>query len=290
MEEEIDDSSHCPICFEPYEDIGDHLPRLLPCTHTLCHTCVGELITRSTLVCPQDRQGHPALQGARSFPQNKYILNNLKRQKEKGELFEICKRHKKKMFFYCKDCKVVICPVCIQQKHQKHKIIDFFREKPLTEKLNAYRNELLAAKQEIDKDCKDNIIRLRKRKEDLFKILDDKIIHATRSIDTLDDMKEKGDGTKTAKETLSNIQVLENIKAKMAEELKSPLQFTTYGISEIETWIHLSGEKEGVVDKLRRYCWKGISIDRILFSELGIFNYNKNIKVFSHHNPKYFKN
>ena len=264
MEDEIDDSTHCLICFEHYEETGDRLPRLLPCTHTLCHICVRELIIRNTLVCPQDRQGHPALQGARSFPQNKYILNNLKRQEEKRELFDLCRRHKKKMFFYCKDCKVVICPVCIQQKHQKHKVMDFFREKldvaPLGGKLNVFRNELLAAKQEIDEDCKDNIIRLRKRKEDLFKFLDDKIVHATRSIDALNDMKEKGDVKKTAKETLSNIQMVENIKTKMAEDLKGPLQFTTYGLSEIETLIYLSGEKEGFVDKLRRYCWKGIYV------------------------------
>ena len=261
MEDEIDDSTHCPICFEPYEDTGDRLPRLLPCTHTLCHACVGELITRSTLVCPQDRQGHPAFQGARSFPQNKYILNHLKRQEEKGELFEVCRRHKKKMFFYCKDCKVVICPVCIQQKHQKHRIIDFFREKldvvPLIEKLNGYRNELLATKEEIDEDCKDKIIRLRKNKEDLFKLLDDKIVYATRSIDALNDMKEKGDGEKTAKETLSNILMVEKIQTKMAEDLKSPLKITTYGITEIETSVFLSGDKEGLSSKLRRYCWKG---------------------------------
>ena len=261
MEDEIDDSTHCPICFEPYEDTGDRLPRLLPCTHTLCHACIRVLITRSTLVCPQDRQGHPAFQGTRSFPQNKYILNNLKREEEKGELFEVCRRHKKKMFFYCKDCKVVICPVCIQQKHQKHRIIDFFREKldvaPLIEKWNGYRNELLATKQEIDEDCKDNIIRLRKKKEDLFKLLDDKIVHATRSIDALNDMKENGDGRKTAKETLSNIQMVEKIQTKMAEEMKSPLKFTTYGITEIETSIFLSGDKEGLRSKLRRYCWKG---------------------------------
>ena len=38
MDREVDDSTNCPICFEPHEEAGDHLPRLLPCTHTLCHT------------------------------------------------------------------------------------------------------------------------------------------------------------------------------------------------------------------------------------------------------------
>ena len=40
-----------PVCFESYEETGDHLPRLLPCTHTLCHTCVSAMIHCNTLVC-----------------------------------------------------------------------------------------------------------------------------------------------------------------------------------------------------------------------------------------------
>ena len=96
-----------------------------------------------------------------------------------------------------------------------------------------------------------------KRKKTCLKLLDDKIVHATRSIDALNDMKENGDGRKTAKETLSNIQMVEKIQTKMAEEMKSPLKFTTYGITEIETSIFLSGDKEGLRSKLRRYCWKG---------------------------------
>ena len=73
-------------------------------------------------------------------------------------------------------------------------------------------------------------------------------------------MKENGDAKKTTKETLSNIQMVENVKTKKVEDLKSPLQFTAYGISEIETFIYLSGENKGFVDKLRRYCWKGIYV------------------------------
>ena len=73
-------------------------------------------------------------------------------------------------------------------------------------------------------------------------------------------MKEKFDGRKPVKETLCNIQMVENIKTKMVEDLKSPLQFTAYGISEIETLIYLSGEKEGFLDKMRRLCWKGIQV------------------------------
>ena len=74
MWEEADDSAFCPVCFECYSELGVSVPRLLPCTHTMCHACVDTLIKNSTLVCPQDRKAHPAFSGVLSFPQNKYIL------------------------------------------------------------------------------------------------------------------------------------------------------------------------------------------------------------------------
>ena len=79
MSAEIDDSSFCPVCFDVYEEYGHLIPRILPCSHTLCHKCVEELLNNYTLVCPQDRQVHPAFQGAKSFPQNKYILKYLQK-------------------------------------------------------------------------------------------------------------------------------------------------------------------------------------------------------------------
>ena len=77
MSEELDDSVFCPVCFERYSESGVAVPRLLPCTHTMCHACVDMLIKNSTLVCPQDRKAHAALSGVLSFPQNKYVLKIL---------------------------------------------------------------------------------------------------------------------------------------------------------------------------------------------------------------------
>ena len=67
----------CQVCFEEFEETGDHVPRLLPCTHTLCETCVGQMIQRDILECPECRQKYCASRGRKSFPQNKYIIVNI---------------------------------------------------------------------------------------------------------------------------------------------------------------------------------------------------------------------
>ena len=68
----------CQVCFEDFEDDGAHVPRMLPCTHTLCHTYIGRLIQEGMTECPECRQKHEAKKEEKSFPQNKYILTQIK--------------------------------------------------------------------------------------------------------------------------------------------------------------------------------------------------------------------
>ena len=70
----------CQVCFENFEPDGAHVPRLLPCTHTICHTCIGQLIQRNNIECPECRENHEAKREEKSFPQNKYILTQIKRK------------------------------------------------------------------------------------------------------------------------------------------------------------------------------------------------------------------
>ena len=74
----------CQICFETFKETGEHIPRLLPCTHTLCETCIGHLVSDNSLTCPECRVKHSATNGVKSFPQNKYILMNMKRKSFKA--------------------------------------------------------------------------------------------------------------------------------------------------------------------------------------------------------------
>ena len=43
----------CPVCMEFYKD-----PRLLPCSHTLCKTCLDGVVNNSSITCPVCRATH----------------------------------------------------------------------------------------------------------------------------------------------------------------------------------------------------------------------------------------
>ena len=78
---ETDDITQCPVCFEEYrEEAGDNVPRLLPCTHTVCEKCIAKLLWNKSLTCPECRVKHPAEKGARTFSQNKYIITYINRR------------------------------------------------------------------------------------------------------------------------------------------------------------------------------------------------------------------
>ena len=69
MDEKDDAESACPICFESFEETGDHNPRILPCGGIICEKCVEELIADGAIECPECGSDHPAENGCQSFPE-----------------------------------------------------------------------------------------------------------------------------------------------------------------------------------------------------------------------------
>ena len=46
------------VCFNDFEENGDNVPRILPCSHTLCHTCLSQMIRQNKIECPECREKH----------------------------------------------------------------------------------------------------------------------------------------------------------------------------------------------------------------------------------------
>ncbi|CAI0607487.1 unnamed protein product [Linum tenue] len=67
----------CPVCLQPY-DGDDIIPRVLPCGHTVCETCLNSLPERYNLTvrCPACTQlvKFPSPQGPSSLPKNIDLL------------------------------------------------------------------------------------------------------------------------------------------------------------------------------------------------------------------------
>ena len=67
----------CQICLEDFQEDGDLLPRILPCSHTLCERCLIKLLGGGgSLQCPECRARHAAPNKEKTFPQNKYLLRD----------------------------------------------------------------------------------------------------------------------------------------------------------------------------------------------------------------------
>ena len=146
MNDQLDDLTQCPACLEVYGDGGEHVPRILPCHCTLCEKCIKHLLNDDddddkSLTCPRDRTNHKALDGAKTFQQNKYIISYLKKtavtypqetktSQTEAEAFRRCTLHDRELSLFCRkdQCKKLICTLCLVQEHSKHPFVDIVQE------------------------------------------------------------------------------------------------------------------------------------------------------------------
>ncbi|XP_045216841.2 uncharacterized protein LOC123566629 [Mercenaria mercenaria] len=65
----VERTIECSICMDRFDT-----PRLLPCHHTFCQSCLNRLLNRSTVQCPQCREIHRIPNGdVSSIPKNRTI-------------------------------------------------------------------------------------------------------------------------------------------------------------------------------------------------------------------------
>ena len=181
----------CPVCWESYEETGDHIPRILPCTHTLCEKCVTILLGNQPgkLMCTECRATHPAKNQVRTFPQNKYVLIHIRRKKAEERTKKkpvTCKAHDQALTLFCKNCKKYICPLCLLKEHRFHDVSDGNEEKNqkssvlatklefVTQKLISKKAELLNAKEEAEKKKVCCVAKLQNRKKQIKDMVDQK--------------------------------------------------------------------------------------------------------------------
>ena len=187
--------TNCPVCLESYAEMGDTVPRILPCHHTACGQCITQLLGGQDRVeCPECKASYAAPEGTKTFPQNKYILNHIRKlgknevtekrenpegasQEEvlsasgAGKMFELdlCSEHGKKLSFYCKEeaCKKFICEEDLLSSHKSHDFIGALDESERRKKEKKVKRQLLlknldAALEDVGK-IKDNVVAVQKK-------------------------------------------------------------------------------------------------------------------------------
>ena len=173
----------CQVCFEEFQEDGNHVPRLLPCTHTVCHTCIGHLIQGNKIECPECRQKHEVTNKEKIFPQNKYLLNQIKKKESTVPEFHKCNEHGKELNLFCRKsgCNKPICRICLRKHHKEHDVIDneeqekevIMKElKEMRFNLEAKLSILSVAKRDIQEKANAAIEEIKKEKEEIIKICD----------------------------------------------------------------------------------------------------------------------
>ena len=240
MAEEMNDLTQCPVCFEPYEEDGDHIPRILPCHCTLCQACIGNLLRNNVLECPQDRQKHKAERGVKTFSQNKYILSYLRKDKKQqdSEHDEECAEHNLKMVLFCKheDCNKALCPICLSESHLGHNVVNILQETKqqlqlktaaVMENFTSYKENILKAKQQV----RDRYEQLKKRKDEILEDLDGKLADAEDNIATAMDINAKVNQSKTHNELRDKLEFVQVVET-LSKETTKPLTYEFFGLVE----------------------------------------------------------
>ena len=117
----VEDQTTCPICMEHFTD-----PRVLPCFHSYCLTCLQRVLVEGnySLPCPTCRSPCPVPdKGLASLPSS-FVVNNL---------IEVYDRIKKasahqhiscdncdntNAISYCKQCATFLCPECLHHHNE----------------------------------------------------------------------------------------------------------------------------------------------------------------------------
>ena len=184
--ESLDELLNCQVCFEDYQEIGDHVPRILPCHHTLCHICMERLIHRNRIQCPECRSKFDAKKGEINFPQNKYILILVKKKssslKEEITHLKKCAEHSKDEMFFCKEksCLTAICPSCLSAKHLGHQVVEILETKQevlevilkkvenISQILDQKVKKVAETQKDTIKKAQTNIDKIKKKKEEVM--------------------------------------------------------------------------------------------------------------------------
>ena len=153
----------CGVCMEEFDVDGSYVPRLLPCTHTLCEICVKQLIQNSKLECPECRKKHEATKEEKSFPQNKYLLIQIKKLQHdaKGVQYQYgrCEEHEKELILFCREdkCQKAICTTCLKTSHKRHDVTEIEDEKMdnITKSIESLVLDLQGKMQKISKAKED---------------------------------------------------------------------------------------------------------------------------------------
>ena len=170
----------CQVCFESYEENGEHLPRILPCAGLICEKCIAELLDGSSIDCPECGAKHAAKNGVKSFPQT--VLPRAKRKvPEKSQDGEKCRKHGKDACVNCDElyCTRAVmlflqdhCKVKEEAEAEEEEFETLFSDlETVSRNLRSYKTKILVAKEKLEKKNAACINKMKTRKREIKKMI-----------------------------------------------------------------------------------------------------------------------
>ena len=176
----------CAVGTNVYTEIGQHVPKILPCSHTMCNSCIEKITRRSSITCPECRKRHRALNGERTFPQNKFALDVIKILKQRNvnansarasRSPELCPDHDRELSLRCDSdtCGKTICQVCLLEEHRNHTdtVVDVLLEGKriklgqILRDLNRRNQNLRGTREDVVKRSTDSLEKLERVKRQI---------------------------------------------------------------------------------------------------------------------------
>ena len=144
-----------PVCSVPYTETGEHLPELLPCTHSVCELCVENKLFQyfdKSLSCPECQKEHHFCDGVETVSENQYIVMFIRNGQQNK-----CNVHNLELSLFCEEtqCQIPICGLCVKDKHKGHDFdslekLKEKRSKMLMEEIESFRMSWTSNKDKIE--------------------------------------------------------------------------------------------------------------------------------------------
>ena len=258
-QDSLDLALSCGVCMEEFGVDGSYVPRLLPCTHTLCETCVKQLIRENKLECPECRTKHEATREEKSFPQNKYLLTQIRKLKQDTKRVQYeygkCAEHQKELILFCREseCQKAICTTCLKVVHKRHDVTEIEDEKKeiimkniesFTESLQTKIRLISRAREDVEKEADLCIKELINERDEIAKKFDKTVEESRENIEKIrtlvrDELSAMNETLIVLNDMKESIQIVEE---NTYEDIMSKLD-TINGIEE-NIKVNLSGTRE----------------------------------------------
>ena len=253
---EVDELTSCPVCFGDFSEETPHVPRILPCFHTLCEYCVEQLLQNSSLECPECREKHEAPKGVKTFQQNKYIIAHIRNNRKSPQVVaprerKQCPDHGEQLIMFCREsgCQIPICHLCLIKSHKFHDFVDLEQERKenyrclvkdmeeVSKKLRENKKEIRSVQEDFEKNYEKSLKKLKLRKEEIIRKItehmnkleeklnqnktdqDTKIQNEMETIEIITDLMQNMQDNMKEPETLEDIKIKREIFNKFCEEL-----------------------------------------------------------------------